>query len=58
MNPANLQDFFDKYEEGNYAAILKRFGLEEYAQVDSLMNYFKYLVKAQIDFTDLGGTYE
>ncbi len=25
MNPANLQDFFDKYSEGNYGAILKRF---------------------------------
>lgn len=58
MNPANLQDFFDKYSENNYGAILKRFGLTQNAHVDSLMGYFKYVIKSGIEFTDLGGTYD
>ena len=58
MNPVNLQDFYSKYEEGNYPAIIQRFGLQTYAQVDALKSYFSYLIKNQQDFTTLGGTYE
>ena len=57
MNPANLQNFFEKYDEGNYNAILKRFGFSDYSQIDSLMGYFKYIVKDQVEYKDIGGTY-
>lgn len=46
MNPANLKNFFDNYEKGNKAAIIKRFDLYDYTVVDSMYQYFKYLIDA------------
>jgi hypothetical protein len=46
MNPANLQVFYEKYEDKNYNAILKRFSVNDYEQIDSLMGYFEYIIKA------------
>jgi hypothetical protein len=31
MNPANLQTFFDNYDDQNYGAISKRFTISDYA---------------------------
>lgn len=37
---------------------MKRFGLTNYDQVDSLMNYFKYIIIKSMHYEDYSGDYE
>eukprot|EP00347_Sterkiella_histriomuscorum_P017232 403350176 len=58
MNPANLQVFYEKYQEQNYNAIIKRFQIASNDQIDSLMGYFKYITARFVTYEDRGGDYE
>jgi hypothetical protein len=57
MNPINLKKFFDDYEKGNKAAIIKRFDLIDYKVVDSMYEYLHYIVDGWLNYKELNGTY-
>lgn len=58
MNPANLQFFFDNYNEDNYASILKRFSLENELQIHALKGYFDMIVGEVVMLKGFNGEYE
>jgi hypothetical protein len=58
LNPANLKDFFAKYENGDLVEVMSRFHLLDYSQVDQLYSYFNYLIDKQLNMEDVGGNYE
>lgn len=57
MNPINLKNFFDNYEKGNKAAIIKRFDLIDYSVVDSMYQYLNYIIDGWLNYKELNGTY-
>jgi hypothetical protein len=58
MNPKNVKDFFDKFEEGNIGAIIKRFNLEDGNIVASMRGYLNYIIEGWLNFKEISGTYE
>lgn len=55
LNPVNLQIMFDSYNSGNYAAILKRFNLEDEETIHALMGYFRRIVDEVVVLKDFKG---
>lgn len=58
MNPKNLKDFYDKYEQGNYQAIVKRFELPDFTVVESMYKYLNYIIEGWLGYKELDGSYE
>lgn len=58
MNPKNVKDFFDKYDEGIPSAIIKRFFLNDYTVVESMYKYLNYIIENWLGLKEISGTYE
>lgn len=58
LNPVSLKVFFDCYDENNYKPIISRFNMINNNEIDAIIGYFNQIVKDQIQYSALGGSYE
>jgi hypothetical protein len=40
LNPASIQVLFDYYDENNYKAIISRFNMMNFVEIDAIIGYF------------------
>lgn len=58
LNPVSLKFLFDNYDDNNYKAIISRFNMINETEIDAIIGYFNQIVKDQIQYSAIGGTYE